>query len=117
MTDFLIHEIVRCGTANAYVKNYFSSNGVIVLERIDPFGSIKAGSTIIGDDSGAVMTLPDNFDINDDFDGEQYAFYGFREIWDRVILLDDGKMIAQDEHFTGKPSQDYQTTYIVVMDE
>jgi hypothetical protein len=116
MTDFLIHEIVRTSSANAYVKNYFSSNGVIVLEGIDPVGSIGPGAVITGDDSGAVMVLNENFVVNYDYDGSIYRFRGWDIIWDQIILAyEDGPMIAVNEHFTDKPSQDYQTTNIVVL--
>jgi len=117
MTDFLIHEVVRSSGGTAYVKNYFASNNVIVLEAIDPRGSIVAGSVITGDDSGAVMTLDDSFVVNDDYDGNMYAFKGWEIIWDKIVLAyEDGPMVAIDKHFTDKPSQDYQTTNIVVID-
>lgn len=104
------NELVRAGNSTARVKNYYPETGLIVLMDVE--GSFEPGMTIVGDESGETLVLT-NFEISIDYD-----LYYDPTYWENVIpfLVYDGngEIVAQDEHFTGKPSQDYQTTYLVV---
>lgn len=115
------NEIVRSGNSQARVKNYYAANGLIIL--IDIKGRIGVGSTIVGDDSGTVLTLT-NFEIADKYDSdfnptywEDLLFNG-QSILDSVVYDEgeEGNWLALDEHFTGTPSEDYQIDYLVVVD-
>ena len=106
---FLLHEIVRAGNNYARVKQFEQSNNFIVLQDIN--GSIGAGSTIIGDESGASMTLltwdnTTNYDV--------YVYDPWAPIFPKAIIQDNGAWIAEDRHFTGLDSQDYQPDYVLV---
>lgn len=104
------NEVVRSGNSTARVKNYYPEIGLIVLMDIQ--GEFEPGMTIVGDDSNTTLSLT-NFTISREFD----LFYD-PTYWDDVlpfVVYDgNGEIVALDEHFTGKPSQDYQTTYLVV---
>jgi hypothetical protein len=107
------NEIVRSGNSQARVKNYYPDTGLLVI--YDIYGVFEVGDTIIGDESGTTLTLTE-FNISYDFD-----LYYDPTYWDNVLpnvvyQESDGEILALDEHFTGLPSQDYQTTYLVVVD-
>jgi hypothetical protein len=105
------NEIVRSGNSQARIKNYYPDTGLIVLYDIK--GVIEAGSTIVGDESGTTTTLT-NFVIAREFDlGYEPDYWDY--ILENGIYDDSGDFIALDAHFTGKPSQDYQTTYWIVL--
>lgn len=115
------NEVVRSGNSQARVKNYYPETGLIIL--IDIKGDIAVGSTIIGDDSGTVLTLT-NFEISEKYDSGFDPTYWTDPLFNGKSVLDSvvydegtqGNWLALDEHFTGKPSQDYQTDYLVVVD-
>jgi len=105
----LVGETINAGNSTARVKNYYSANGLIVL--MDVNGTFESGTTITGTDSGTVLTLS-NFTINRDYD------LGYEDLnWDNInaISLDNGSIIALDAHFTGKSSQDYQSTNVITI--
>jgi len=77
--------------------------------------NIVAGATIVGDDSGESFVL-NNFTIDSDFDLYHDNYFQGRINLDDVLVTDDGAAIAQDDHFTGKPSQDYQVRFIITND-
>jgi hypothetical protein len=109
-----INEVVRAGNATAKVKSYFPETGLIVLYDIE--GDIDVGSTIIGDDSGTVLTLS-QFEISNEYDNTQYDPTNWDEVLDIYIYDGNGEIIATEEYFTGFESQDYQTTNLVVKDQ
>lgn len=106
------NEIVRSGNSIARVKNYYPDTGLIVL--YDIYGVFEAGDTIVGDESGTELTLSE-FTLSYDYD-----LYYEPEYWEQVLPIviydGNGQIVALDQHFTGLPSQDYQTTYLVVQD-
>jgi hypothetical protein len=104
------NEVVRSGNSTARVKNFYPETGLIVLMDIE--GSFEPGMTIIGDDSNTSITLT-NFTISREYDLGFDPTY-WEDIIDNVIYDGSGEIIALEEHFTGKPSQDYQTKYLVV---
>ena len=109
--SWLFNEIVRSGNSQARVKNYYPDTGLIVLYDIK--GDIVPGSTIIGDESGMVLTL-NNFTIAREYDlGYDPTYWEF--VLENGIYDDSGDFIALDAHFTGKLSQDYQTTYWITL--
>lgn len=111
--SWYFNEIVRSGNSMARVKNYYPDTGLLVI--YDIYGVFEVGDTIIGDESGTTLTLSE-FNISYDFD-----LYYDPTYWETtlpfVIYDDSGEIVALDEHFTGLPSQDYQTTYLVVSED
>lgn len=108
--SFRIGETVRAGNATATVKNYYPETDLLIL--MDIRGTIAAGTTVIGDDSGATKTFT-SFSINDDYD-LNYEPTNWDNLEDFVVL-DDEEFVAIDLYFDGTPSQDYQTTYAVTI--
>ena len=106
------NEIVRSGNSMARLKNYYPDTGLVVLYDIS--GVFEPGDTIIGDDSGTELTISE-FNISYDYDMYYEPTY-WQEVLPIVVYDGNGKIVALDKHFTGKPSQDYQTTYLVVQD-
>lgn len=104
------NEIVRSGNSQARVKNFYPESGLIVLHDIQ--GVIEAGMTIIGDESGTILTLS-QFEIADEYD-QGYEPTNWEDILDTMVYDGNGNIVALENHFTGKLSQDYQTTHIVV---
>lgn len=104
------NEIVRSGNSQARVKNFYPETGLIVLYDIR--GQIGVGSTIVGDESGTTLTLT-QFNISLEYE-LGYEPDNWSSIIDSVVYDGDGNIVALDEHFTGLPSQDYQTKNIVV---
>lgn len=110
--SWYINEIVRSGNSTARVKSYNSTTRTIVL--MDIVGDIKDGSVIRGDESGTTGTL-NGFEISYKYEADQYADTSWDEI-DYFVYDGDGELVALDQHFNGKESQDYQTTYLVRVD-
>lgn len=108
--SFRIGEVVRSGNATATVKNYYPETGLLVLMNIQ--GTISVGTTVVGDDSGAVKTFS-TFSLSDDYDLE-YEATNFDDT-SNFITLDDGEFVALDLHFDGTESQDFQSTYAVTL--
>lgn len=115
------NEIVRSGNSQARIKNYYVDTGLVVLYDIK--GIFEVGSTIVGDDSGNVLTLSE-FEISNAYDiGYEPTYWedlldNGKSIIDGVVCDEgeEGNWIALDEHFTGKSSEDYQIDYLVVVD-
>lgn len=106
------NEVVRSGNSTARVKNFYPESGLLVLMDIQ--GSFESGMTIVGDESGETLTLS-NFTISREYDlGFEPTYW--ENVLSNVVYDGNGELIALEEHFTGKPSQDYQTTYLVVID-
>lgn len=105
------NEVVRSGNSTARVKNYYPDTGLLVLYDIQ--GEFTEGSTITGDDSGTTVTFSE-FTVSFDFD-----IYYDPDPWEtflpNIVSLDSGSFVALDTHFTGKPSQEYQTQNLVVI--
>jgi hypothetical protein len=106
------NETIRIGNSTARIKNIYA-NGLIVI--YDVRGSMEAGDTVTCDESGETITLT-NFAITSDYD-LYYDDFDFEWTDDRIVVQDDGQYVAQDAHFTGLPSQDYQKTNIVIQDD
>jgi hypothetical protein len=106
------NEIVRSGNSQARVKNFYPETGLVVLYDIR--GTIGPGSTIIGDDSGTTLTLT-QFNINLDFDLFYEPNY-WESFLEQAIYDGNGDLVATEAHFTGKVSQDYQITHMVIQD-
>jgi hypothetical protein len=108
----LINEVIRFGNTTGRVKNYYA-NGLIVIYDIR--GNLSAGDTITCDDSGEVVVL-NNFTISNDYD---LYYEDFDLEWDddRIVVQDNGEYVFQDAHYTGLPSQDYQTTNVVIQED
>lgn len=104
------NEIVRTGNSQARVKNFYPETGFIILHDIK--GVIEAGNTIIGDESGAVLTLTE-FNVALEYEMGYESTY-FEVFLENAVYDGNGNLVAIDEHFTGKPNQDRQITYMVV---
>lgn len=108
----LFNEVVRVGSANGRVKNIYA-NGLIVI--FDIRGEVNEGGVSFAcDDSGEIITFS-NFKIDDKYD------HGFdeRDFYltdNKIVVLDNGAFVAQDAHFTGQPSQNYQTKNMLVIE-
>lgn len=107
------NEIVRSGNSTARIKNFYPDTGLVVLYDISGF--FEVGSIIIGDESGETLTL-NEFIISKSYDLYYEPTY-WENIIENVVYTDSGEMVALENHFTGKPNQDYQTTYLVVVDK
>jgi len=79
---------------------------------MDINGTIGVGSTIVGDESGASMTLISFDDEATNYD--LYVYNPWADIFPVAIVQDNGAWIAEDRHFTGLSSQDYQPDYVLV---
>jgi len=108
-----INETIRIGNSTGRIKNFYA-NGLIVIYDVN--GTIAAGDTITCDDSGETILLSNNFTFDYKYD-IYYDDYAFEWSDPRVIVQDDGAFIVQDAHFTGLPSQDYQTTNLIYQEE
>jgi len=109
----LRNEIIRVGNSTGRIKNYYA-NGLIVI--FDVNGTIEAGDTITCDDSGEVILLSNNFTFELKYDLE-YEDYDFSWSDERIICQRDGAFIGTRDHFTGLPSQNYQTTNIIYQEQ
>jgi hypothetical protein len=70
----------------------------------------QAGQTLVGQDSGNSLTLA-SFERSDAYDHANTSV-DYTEVM-IVAVTDDAGVIAVDQHFTGKPSQDYNSNYVV----
>jgi hypothetical protein len=103
-----INEVVRAGNSTARVKNYYA-NGTIVL--YDIVGEFRSGQAISCDDSGEIIVLQ-NFTVDLIYDLEHDDRFDYENA--NLVVTDTGSYIATDAHFNGKPSQEYQSTYLVI---
>lgn len=108
--SWLLNETVIAGNSQARVKNYYPDTGLIVLYDIK--GSIGPGSVIVGTESGTTLQLTD-FNIALEYD-LGYEPDNWTQALQKAIYDGNGNLVALERHFTGLPSQDYQTTYLVV---
>jgi hypothetical protein len=106
------NEVVRSGNSQARVKNYYPDTGLLVI--YDIYGVFQVGDTLVGDETGTTLTLSE-FNISYDFDLYYDPDY-WESVLPNVVYDGNGEFVALEEHFTGLPSQDYQTTYLVVSD-
>jgi len=102
------NEIVRSGNSTARIKNFYPDTGLVVLYDIK--GSFEAGSTIVGEEPGETLTFTD-FTLSRSYDLYYDPTYS-QNVLENAIYTDSGEMVHLDAHFTGKLSQDYQTTYL-----
>lgn len=109
---WLINELVRHGNSTGRVQSYNKDTRFIVLMDIQ--GSFPNGAFIVGEESGSSGFL-NLFSVADEYSGVIYASTEWDDIDNMIHESGDGpcELIALDEHFTGLPSQDYQTTFIV----
>ncbi len=70
----------------------------------------QSGQTLVGQDSGNSLTLI-NFERSSAYDRANTSV-DYTEVM-IVAVTDDAGVIAVDQHFTGKPSQDYNSNYVV----
>jgi len=108
-----IGETVSSGDSTARVKNIYESNGFVVL--MDVRGNTifnGANVTVTGEDSGETVNLT-NFTVALEFDLYHDGWLEERINLDEMLTTDEGAAIAQDDHFNGKESQDYQTRFII----
>lgn len=117
------------GTITARIKNYYKSNGMIILHDVKPYTAsngvpsvnIVSGMTMTTQDSGETIVLTDsNFIV--DFPPSPIPGFDNYEEWEfdvpssSAIFCDDG-LIAIDRHFTGKEqTQEYQVDNLIVED-
>lgn len=110
-----IGELVKVGTQlMGLVKNFTAgggSSGQVVLQNMPQGFTPQAGDTLVGQDSGATFQLTD-FTRDNSYDDANTA-PDYTDVLN-IAVTDDFGVIAVDEHFTGKSSQDYNTDYIVV---
>jgi hypothetical protein len=108
-----IGELVKVGgQLIGIVKNFTvtqSGQGQVVLQNM---GSVtpQAGDTLVGDDTGNSLTLL-SFERSDAYDRSNTAV-DYTEVLETAICDDTG-VIAVDQYFTGKPSQDYNSDFVV----
>lgn len=107
-----IGELVKLnGQVIGIVKNFImnGSQGQVILQNM---GNItpQAGDTLTGEDTGNSLVLS-SFERSDAYDRSNTAV-DYTEVLDSAICDDHG-VIAVDQYFTGKPSQDYNSDYVV----
>lgn len=110
--SWLINEIVYNGNSTAKVQSYNSETRFIVLKDIQ--GEFPDGCFITGAESGASGIL-NGFRVSEDYSSEEYGNTEWNDLNNMVFESGDGpcELIAIDEHFTGLPSQNYQTNHII----
>lgn len=123
---FLFEKVVSDKGAKAVLRSHFPETDLITLTNIE--GTIQSGDIITGLDSGMQKT----FTVFDD-DQVKYSQIEYKDPrWDLVRdslihFVEDltityenpafnSGYLALDEHFNGKESQDFQTTYLVRID-
>ena len=108
-----IGELVSVGgQVVGQVKNFINiGNGQAsaVLQNMGT-STPQAGQTLVGQDSGNSLTLT-NFERSNAYDHANTSV-DYTEVM-IVAVTDDAGVIAVDQHFTGKPSQDYNSDYVV----
>ena len=110
--NWLINEIVRNGNSSAKVQSFDKTTNFIVLMDIE--GDFPDGCIITGDESGESGIL-NGFSVADIYSSSDYGSTEWGDLDNMVVESGDGprELVAIDEHFTGKLSQDYQSTHIV----
>ena len=102
------------GQAMGMIKNFTNNGngtGSIALQNMGS-STPSAGQTLVGQETGNSITLT-SFTRSDDYDTAAYA-PNYPEIME-VAITDDYGVIALNQYFTGLPSQDYQSTYVVTL--
>lgn len=131
---FLREKITSSSGATAVLRSFNSSTGLITLCNIEN-GTIKAGDTIYGVDSGMSKTLSSfetfqydsqGFPIDEEYSKIQYEDSRWSDVEANLVYILENSdpssndyiadYVALNEHFNGKESQDYQVTYLVVQD-
>lgn len=112
-----IGELVSIGSQVIGTVKNFTNNGNgtgnVVLQNLQ--AAPQAGQTLVGQESGHSFTLT-SFERSNIYDGDDTGpGTHFTQVLNDAIV-DDYGIIAMPEYFTGLPSQDYQTEYIVVND-
>jgi hypothetical protein len=108
-----IGELVSIGgQVVGQVKNFINIGNGQASAVIQNMGSQtpQAGQTLVGQDSGNSLTLT-NFERSNAYDYANTSV-DYTEVM-IVAVTDDAGVIAVDQHFTGKPSQDYNSNYVV----
>jgi hypothetical protein len=111
--DLNIGELVSInGQVVGQVKNFINIGNGQASAVIQNMGSQtpQAGQTIVGQDTGNSLTLT-NFERSNAYDLANTSV-DYTEVM-IVAVTDDAGVIAVDQHFTGKPSQDYNSRYVV----
>ena len=105
-----IGELVKVGSQLMGQVKSFTDNGngtgFAVLQNMGS-STPQAGDTLVGQDSGNSLILT-NFVRSNDFDGPTFA-----PTFTDDFITDDVGAIAVDSYFTGSPSQDYNSDYLV----
>ncbi len=111
--DLNIGELVHIGDQLVgQVKNFITignDQASVVLQNMATI-TPQSGQTLVGLDSGNSLTLT-NFERSDAYDHANTSV-DYTEVM-IVAVTDDAGVIAVDQHFTGKPSQDYNSKYVV----
>jgi hypothetical protein len=108
-----IGELVSVGgQVVGQVKNFINIGNGQASAVLQNMGSTtpQAGQTLVGQDSGNSFTLT-NFERSNAYDHANTSV-DYTEVM-IVAVTDDAGVIAVDQHFTGKPSQDYNSDYVV----
>lgn len=114
-------EYVTYSGGTAKVKSIYA-NGFIILTEFNKEQPPAPGETIYGIDSGDTLTLPSDFRY--DFDFSFYKEYEFKFPPDNLLALEvaetsdgvGGPWVAIDDHFTGLPSANAQTKYLITVE-
>lgn len=108
-----IGELVKVGSQLMGMVKNFTNNGNgtgnVVLQNMGN-STPQAGDVLVGQDSGNSLTLT-SFTRSSIYDRVDTA-PDYTDVLAQSIS-DDYGVIAMPEHFTGKPSQDYQTENII----
>lgn len=94
------------------VKNFINNGGgqgQVVLQNMSNI-TPQVGDTLVGVDTGNSLVLT-SFTRSDAYDRANTAV-DYTQVMETAIC-DDYGVIAVDEYFTGKPSQDYNSDYVV----
>lgn len=94
------------------VKNFIdigNSQASVVIQNMGS-QTPQVGQTLVGQDTENSLVLT-NFERSDAFDYANTSV-DYTEVM-IVAVTDDAGVIAVDQHFTGKPSQDYNSKYVV----
>lgn len=108
-----IAELVSLGgQVVGMVKNFTNMGGGTGQVVLQNMGNItpSAGDTLVGMDTGNSIVLT-SFERSYAYDRANTGV-DYTQVMETAICDDTG-VIAVDEYFTGKPSQDYNSTYVV----
>ena len=87
---------------------FTGNSGQLILQNVKN-GTPTSGMTAIGHDTGNIFTFS-QYNTGSQYDN------GFAPDYSKALdtgIVVDGVHIGIDQYFTGKPSQDYQTTHLV----